>query len=491
MKLSAKVMQHLKKQDRVPAKRDSAKQKALFKHWQKRTMFGMMFGYATFYLVRKNISMALPGMEAELGYTNLELGLLLTGTSLVYGIGKFLNGILADHANPRWFMVIGLCLSALINITFGLSGAYWALLVLWLLNGWAQSMGWPPCASLLTSWYEPQRLATWWGFWNASHQIGGALVFIFGGYLVTSMGWRSVFFLPALIALFNAIIIAITLRDRPETMGFRSPHESPESDEVKLNEVDTAAETQSSTHHEELNEELIKNNEAGRQDDGKTAQAHHDKSEDKELGAWALTQKYIITNPMIWLVSIGNFFVYIVRIGLLDWAPKFLKDARQIDLDEAGWLVAALEIAGIMGGLLAGYLADRAFKGKYSLVNGLYMVGLVVGLVLLYSPPTITLLSPLVMNALLLSIVGFLVYGPQMLTAVSAASYAPRHCAAAATGFNGLFGYTGATISGVGVGYCVDHYGWDGGLLFFLVAGVLGVGSFAVAHWLDQRVSGS
>ena len=93
------------------------------------------------------------------------------------------------------------------------------------------------------------------------------------------------------------------------------------------------------------------------------------------------------------------------------------------------------------------------------------------------------------MNALLLSIVGFLVYGPQMLTAVSAASYAPRHCAAAATGFNGLFGYTGATISGVGVGYCVDHYGWDGGLLFFLVAGVLGVGSFAVAHWLDQRVS--
>lgn len=455
MTMSKRLLKHLKKQARVTPDERSPEQITRFKYWQKRTMFGMMFGYATFYLVRKNISMALPGMEEELGYSNLELGLLLTGTSLVYGIGKFLNGILADHANPRWFMVIGLCLSALLNLCFGLSGAYWALLILWLLNGWAQSMGWPPCASLLTSWYEPQRLATWWGLWNASHQIGGALVFIFGGYLVTSLGWRSVFFIPAFFALLNAVVIAFALRDRPETMGFHSPHEEEDS-----------------TLKQESTQQITIN-----------------QNEDEGLSAWALTQKYILTSPMIWLVSVGNFFVYIVRIGLLDWAPKFLKDARQVDLDEAGWLVAALEIAGILGGLLAGYLADRAFKGKYSLVNGLYMVGLVLGLVLLYSPPQFLGLSPLILNALLLSIVGFLVYGPQMLTAVSAASYAPRHCAAAATGFNGLFGYTGATISGVGVGYCVDHYGWDGGLLFFLVAGVLGVASFAIAHWLDQRLS--
>jgi phosphoglycerate transporter family protein len=442
------LLKHLIRQPRVAPMSPSPQREDAFKYWQKRTMFGMMFGYATFYLVRKNISMALPGMEEELGYSNLELGLLLTGTSLVYGIGKFLNGILADRSNPRWFMVIGLCFSALINLVFGWAGAYWALMLLWLLNGWAQSMGWPPCASLLTSWYEPKHLATWWGLWNASHQVGGAVIFILGGYLVTSLGWRSVFYIPAGVALISAVVIAWALRDRPETMGFPSPYENEESENQRSNSD----------------------------------------SEEKDLAnAWTLTRKYILTNPMIWLVSIGNFFVYIVRIGLLDWAPKFLKDARDIDLDEAGWLVAALEIAGILGGLLAGYLADRAFKGRYSLVNGLYMVGLAIGLVFLYMPPEISWISPLMMNALLLSIVGFLVYGPQMLTAVSAASYAPRDCAAAATGFNGLFGYVGATISGVGVGYCVDQYGWDGGLLFFLVAGILGIVAFAIAHVLDKK----
>jgi hypothetical protein len=47
MNLSTKVMQHLRKQERLEAKPDSDEQRALFKHWQKRTMFGMMFGYAS------------------------------------------------------------------------------------------------------------------------------------------------------------------------------------------------------------------------------------------------------------------------------------------------------------------------------------------------------------------------------------------------------------------------------------------------------------
>lgn len=194
---------------------------------------------------------------------------------------------------------------------------------------------------------------------------------------------------------------------------------------------------------------------------------------------------------MIWLVSFGNLFVYVVRIGMLDWAPKFLKEARGVNLEEAGWMVAALEVAGILGGLAAGYLADRAFRGRYSVVNGLYMAGLALSLCLLYLSPTLgpALNTPLA-SALILSLVGFLVYGPQMLTAVSAASYAPRAHAGAATGFNGLFGYLGASISGVGTGWCVDTFGWDGGVAFYLIAALLGVGAFWAAHWVDGRRQG-
>ena len=434
------MLPHLKKAPAAPLLPPGQERDRSFRIWQVRVMFGMMFGYALFYLIRKNISMALPGMSEELGYTNTELGVLLTGTSLVYGVGKFLNGVIADRSNPRWFMVIGLLASALINVQFGLSGAFSALLCLWLLNGWAQSMGWPPCATLLTSWYEPKRLATWWGLWNASHQVGGAVIFVLGGYLVSQWGWRSVFFAPAAIAVAGALVVALTLRDRPESLGFPSPHEEEEP---------TA--------------------------EGGRASANE-------------IYEHVLTNPMIWLVSLGNLFVYVVRIGMLDWAPKYLKEARGVRLEEAGWMVAALEVAGILGGLAAGYLADRAFKGRYSVVNGLYMVGLALILCLLYLSPSLgpALNTPLA-SGLLLSLVGFLVYGPQMLCAVSAASYAPRAHAGAATGFNGLFGYIGASVSGIGTGMCVDAFGWDGGVAFYLIAALLGVAAFWAAQLTHER----
>lgn len=436
MSLFSKLTQALKEQPPLDSPYQSDDPQRDFKRWQYRIMAGMMGGYALFYFVRKNLSMALKGMEEELGYSNTELGLILTVGSLVYGIGKFLNGMLADRANPRWFMAIGLIGSALVNVLFGISEVLWLFVGLWALNSWFQSMGWPPCAKLLTSWYEPKRLATWWGFWNASHQIGGGIILILGGYLAHHHGWRSVLWVPALIAITGSIWVMFSLRDRPESLGFESPH----TDQPPIQE-----------------------------------------SQKESVGYQVRT--YILSNPLIWLVSIGNLFVYIVRIGLLDWAPKFLKDARGIDLTEAGFVVSALEIAGILGGLFAGYLADQIFKRKYSLINGIFMVGLAGGLVVLFYFPS----NDVWINALILSGVGFLVYGPQMLTAVSAAYYAPRSCAAAATGFNGLFGYIGASISGVGTGYCVDHYGWNGGLIFYLTAALLGIGVFAFAHILHVK----
>ncbi|MGH7945590.1 MAG: MFS transporter, partial [Opitutaceae bacterium] len=40
-----------------------------FRYWQYRTLIATMFGYAAFYLVRKNLSFAMPGMQDDLGIT--------------------------------------------------------------------------------------------------------------------------------------------------------------------------------------------------------------------------------------------------------------------------------------------------------------------------------------------------------------------------------------------------------------------------------------
>ena len=171
----------------------SAEESKRFKYWQRRTIIASMIGYALFYFVRKNLSIAMPGMQEALGITKTDLGLFLTLHGLIYGVSKFANGFIGDRVNARYFMVTGLVLSAVCNIVFGFSAAVLVFGIVWMLNGWFQGMGFPPCARLLTHWIPPTELATKMSIWNTSHSIGAGIVVVFCGYVV-SLGWRWCFF---------------------------------------------------------------------------------------------------------------------------------------------------------------------------------------------------------------------------------------------------------------------------------------------------------
>ena len=163
----AAIWNQLKAQPNSARIKNSQEIKNKYRHWRIRMMYGMLVGYGTFYFLRKNFSMAMPVMLEETGYTKTEFGLILMICSLLYGVGKFLNGMLADRANPRYFMALGLFGSAVMNIFFGLSGSLTFFGVFWIINHWFQAMGWPPCARMLTHWYGPRELGTMWGVWNS------------------------------------------------------------------------------------------------------------------------------------------------------------------------------------------------------------------------------------------------------------------------------------------------------------------------------------
>ena len=65
-----------------------------FRYWQTRVLLTSIIGYATFYFVRKNLSVAMPYMEHGLGIKKVQLGMFLTLHGLLYGVSKFANGFL-------------------------------------------------------------------------------------------------------------------------------------------------------------------------------------------------------------------------------------------------------------------------------------------------------------------------------------------------------------------------------------------------------------
>ena len=396
-----------------------------FKYWQTRTIIASMIGYALFYFVRKNLSIAMPAMQEDLGITKGDLGLFLTLHGLLYGVSKFANGFIGDRVNARYFMVTGLVLSAVCNILFGFSSAVLVFGVVWMLNGWFQGMGFPPCARLLTHWIPPTQLATKMSIWNTSHSIGAGLVVIVCGYIV-SLGWRWCFWFPSIIALVGAVGLWFALRDTPHSVGLPG-----------LNQKGAGEAKEESS---------------------------------KEFKAFV--RKHVFGNPTIWVLAFANFFVYIVRYAVLDWGPTLLGEWKGISIQHAGWMVAAFEISGILGMLTAGWATDRFFGGRGPRVCVLCMALATVFIALFWGlqEPSMWLAT------CLLGAAGFCIYGPQALVGIAAANIATKKAAATAVGFTGLFGYASTLVSGWGLGLLAQHYGWDvavGALILIAVVGTL------------------
>ena len=404
---------------------------AKYRSWQVRVLIFSIFGYAMFYFVRKNLGVAMPFLGKDLGITKQSLGLFLTLHGVIYGISKFANGFLADRANACVFMSTALLASALLNVWFGMSSTVLAFGVIWMLNGWFQGMGFPPCARLIANWFPPKQLATNFSIWNSSHNIGSILIVLLCGFLVTA-GWRLCFFVPAAIALVVAVITWLMLPDTPPSVGL------PEVEGTQM----AAGETGSS---EDFN---------------------------------AFVRHHVFGNKYIWLLSFANFFVYTLRYAVFDWGTTIMMEAKHIQIVDSKWMIAGFEVFGFIGAMFGGWFSDRFLGGHTVRACVVYMALAGVSILLFWKVPTQSRL----LTTSLLCAIGFFVYGPQCLLAIACANLATKRAAATAIGLTSIFGYASTVLSGWGMGALVQYYGWDAAFRGLLIISILGTLLF-IAAW--------
>ncbi|ARN84318.1 MFS transporter [Candidatus Nucleicultrix amoebiphila] len=418
-----------------PAIEASTYNRSTYRYWRFRIMYATIIGYAAYYLVRQNFSMAIPSMGEEFGYSKTQLGWVITIFSIIYGAGKFFNGYLSDRSNARYFMAFGLFGSALVSFTMCLSSSLGFLIMFWALNGWFQSMGWPPSARMITHWFSPKELGTKWSIWASSHMIGGAAIVAIAGWLIENYGWRSAFYVPGVLAIIFSLFLLDRLRDTPKALGLPT---------VETYKGDTQ---------------------------------FLDPREDERITmseVWGM----VLRNRYVWYMALANMCLYIPRMGIFNWAPTFLKEYKSVTLMVAGWQVAGFELAGLVGGIFAGWMSDRIFLGRRGPVAAIYLFLLTFTLALLWLVPA----GYPIVDAISCMLAGFLVYGPQVLAGVAVADFASKRAVGVATGVIGVLGSIGTAVSGVGIGYIVDHYGWSGGFMLFMVASLVGA-FFFVLTW--------
>lgn len=431
----------------VPVTEDREEIKKKYAHWRLRIFYSVFIGYVVLYLCKKNISVAMPAMGAELGYSNTHLGLLGSTLYFTYAIGKFINGILADRSNVRTFLPTALIISALANFSFVISAMFitpgkftffglpsitvsvWVLAFFWGFNGWFQSMGFPAIAKSLTFWYSNNERGMKWSFWSTSHEVGTFLSVVLSGYVIAHFGWKAAFYIPAIFSILTGLALFERLRDKPASLGLPDIEEYREPEKISL---------------------------------------QVDQTTDKDVSYTEIFKKHILFNKTIWMLAIAYIFVYIVRFGTVDWIIKYLVEVKNNSLETAALKLSFLPLFGIIGTVSAGYLSDKLFSGKRTPINVIYLAGVIISIFAL-KVNTVYLL-----DYVYLGLIGIFTCGPQVLIGgLCAVESSSKKVAAAATGFTGSFGYIGAILSGVGTGTVIDKFGWNGALYFWMASAFL------------------
>ena len=406
---------------------DSAEIKAKYKYWRIRVFYSMYIGYALFYFTRKSFTFAMPALINDLGFDKADVGFLGSLLAVTYGLSKFLSGMISDKSNLRYFMGMGLILTGVFNIFFGLSSSIILFALFLGLNGLFQGWGSPPCAKLLTYWYSQTERGRWWGLWNTSHNIGGAIIPLLCAFAIQAFGWRYAMYLPGVIAIVVGLFIINRLRDNPKRVGL------PPIEKFRNDYPDE--------------------------------KAKEDVDKEKNLSPRQILVEHVLKNKFIWVLAVSYFFVYIIRTAINDWIQLYLMEDKGYTLMLAGSCVFWFEIGGIFGSLAAGYLSDTVFKGRRGPVNVLFSVGIIATLFALWFVPS----ASLILVSTVMFLFGFLIFGPQMLIGMAAAELADKEAAGTATGFAGLFAYTGAACAGWPVGRITQDFGWPG---FFLLLSI-------------------
>ncbi|UPA11929.1 glycerol-3-phosphate transporter [Borrelia venezuelensis] len=404
---------------------------SLYKKLRLQIFISIFIGYAGFYLTRKIFSFAIPELEKE-GFNKGQLGIALSGVSIAYGFSKFIMGNISDRSNPRYFLALGLLLTAIITLLFGLfswqlldpTTAIMLMFILMFANGWVQGMGWPACGRTMVHWWAKKERGITVATWNLAHNIGGGAAGIISAWaLIYFKEWQAIFYVPAILVLGIAIFILITLRDTPQSVGL------PPIEEYK------------NDYPDDYTEEA-----------------------EKELNAKDIFIKYVLNNKLLWYIATANAFIYFVRYGVLDWAPSYLSQVKNFSIKNSGWAYSLYEFSAIPGTIICGWISDKIFKGRRSETGIIFMTAALITIIIYWQLPE----NNPTLTTILLAIIGFLIYGPVMLIGLHALDLAPKKAAGTAAGFTGLFGYIGGSVTASAItGLVLQHFNWN--VYFYLL----------------------
>lgn len=388
-----------------------------------------------------------------------------------YAVGLFVSGFIADRNDLRLVLSIGMGLTSITVFLFGCLFEWLhfysepAYIIVWLLNGFLQSTGWPSVVAVMGNWFGKGSRGLVMGVWSACASVGN----IIGALLVAAVldyGYEYAFLMTASVLLAGALLNFFGLVPSPLDVGLPLPKE--EEKEVEEPDGSSSVQRPLLDDTDELEEEDV-----GYRNSSVTEPVLYSIDDTRPKAINFFTALLL---PGVLPYALCYAFLKLVNYSFFFWLPFYLSNAYKMLETTADTLSIWYDIGGIVGGTVAGFISDRLQKRAIVVVP--MLIG---GVPLLFVYGLTGVAGTMMNNGILLFVLGCMIGGVANLISAAISADLGRQKAlkgnaealSTVTGIIDGTGSLGAAVGQVAVPHIQIAFGWRVVFYLFMVSTLL------------------
>ncbi|XP_034995040.1 glucose-6-phosphate exchanger SLC37A2 isoform X2 [Zootoca vivipara] len=266
---------------------------------------------------------------------------------VAYAIGMYISGVFGERLPLRYYLSGGMLLSGLFTALFGL-GYYWNIHELWyfvlvqVLNGLAQTTGWPSVVTCVGNWFGKGKRGLIMGIWNSHTSVGNILGSLIAGAWVSN-AWGLSFIVPGIIIASMGVICFLFLIEYPEDVDCSPPLHHAAGLEEKGLEAGHSISDGSLNVSSNSRENIVDMSEGSKES-----------ADDRE----AISFIDALRIPGVVEFSFCLLFAKLVSYTFLYWLPLYIVNVAHFTAKKAGDMSTLFDVGGIIGGIMAGLISD-------------------------------------------------------------------------------------------------------------------------------------
>jgi MFS family permease len=284
-------------------------------------VLGLLTVVYTFnFIDRQVLAILAPYIQAEMNFTDSQLGLLGgPAFAVVYSTLALPIAWLADRISRTSIIATSLAVWSGFTALCGLATGFWFLFGSRMGVGVGEAGGVAPSYSLVADYFPKAQRARALAVYSFGVSIGTALGYLFGGLLAAAIDWRAAFIVLGLAGVLLAPVVKLTIKDPERGRYDREP--APEG------VIATPAPAQKAASFGEV---------------------------------WAI----LLKKPSFWFMAFGAACSSVYGYGAAFWLPSFFQRSLGMEgAERAVYMAGIAFVGGTIGIWLGGWLADKLGRG--------------------------------------------------------------------------------------------------------------------------------